>query len=361
MSTAIGDLVVNLSVNDDPFREGFAEASRSMEKFEEQAEESEGHIGGASRAFMFLGKQGKEAGEEIGGGFGEAIESLGGMTSGLGEAVHGYHALHTVIELTTSAQVMLNSVTPLGWVAIAAGAVAATAAYLHFSDGVKGATEEEKKLHEEAGKPTKPPKSAAELELEEGEKIVDEFRKKRLEMNEEGMTSGQKYAANFAFEHPEWQDAIEHAKQMGWEEDMRKARADADKEWDQAQDEHRKHIEGVAHALSEEGQGPMARLLAQAKELKENQQFLKPGEYETAMNGIARIAEAEMATKQKARDEGSAAAVEFNSAAAYETISKAMEVQESEPAKDTAANTAAMKALLEEIRDQNMKNGVLRL
>ena len=72
------------------------------------------------------------------------------MTTGIGEAVHGYHALHTVIT-TTGAQAALNAITPTGWAVIAVAAVAAGAAYVAWGQHVETAKEKAERLHKALG------------------------------------------------------------------------------------------------------------------------------------------------------------------------------------------------------------------
>ncbi len=167
MSTAIGDLVVSLSVENQNFLAQLNKSGASLDEFAmhthagsgaiaelgEHSEEAGGHVGGAARAFVFLGNQIKEAGEGLGeqnAMLGQTITSLGGTVSGLGEAVHGYHALHTAIEFASGAQVFLNSISPLGWTALATGALAAAAAYVEFGGASKEAEEAEKKRQDAA-------------------------------------------------------------------------------------------------------------------------------------------------------------------------------------------------------------------
>jgi len=133
-------------------------AAKAMREVSSHAETMGKHVegigAGSSRSFKFLGKEIKEMGEGLGGAnsqLGEMAGSLGGITQGVGEAIHGYHALHGVIHLATAAQAALNAITPTGWVLIAGGAIAAGAAYLTFSHHVETAEEKTKRLKEALG------------------------------------------------------------------------------------------------------------------------------------------------------------------------------------------------------------------
>jgi len=134
MATAVGDLVASLRLDNAQFAQSINESARMAG---EKGGEIEAHTGGASRAFRFLGKEAREAGEAMGGSFGETISGLGGVTSGIGEAVHGYHALHTAIEVATAAQASLNAISPIGWSIMISGAAAATASYLLMKESIK--------------------------------------------------------------------------------------------------------------------------------------------------------------------------------------------------------------------------------
>ncbi|MGA2035882.1 MAG: hypothetical protein ABSG68_26845 [Thermoguttaceae bacterium] len=148
MSTAMGDLVVSLGLDNTQFLAALNGSGESLDQFathsSESSSEIEGHVGGASRAFGFLGKEIRHAGEELGGEntvIGETISGLGGTVTGIGEVVHGYHAMHTAVEVLTTAQVFLNSISPLGWTVMIGGAVAAGAAYLTLSHHIETAAE----------------------------------------------------------------------------------------------------------------------------------------------------------------------------------------------------------------------------
>jgi phage-related minor tail protein len=130
-----------------------SDVESANKKMEATGEHSE-HIAGAARSFGFLGKQVSEMGEGLdstNSALGETVSGLGGLTGGIGEAIHGYHALHTAIEVATGAQVFLNSISPLGWTAMAVGAIAAGAAYVTLTQHTETAEEAAKKMKETLG------------------------------------------------------------------------------------------------------------------------------------------------------------------------------------------------------------------
>ena len=494
MSTAIGDLVVTLGCDNNTFVTALGTSGASLDEFAghtrggshaieelgEHSEEAGGHVAGASRAFGFLGKSIKEAGEGMGGAesaLGETAESLGGVVGGLGEAVHGYHALHTAIEVATGAQVFLNSISPLGWVALAAGAIAVGYAYVTMSSHAETAEEATKRVKKTLGEldalhgaaferaagektkelqgkideaqkvaddhtdvkmwalggpltmsaafvyeqqaiesaksaldefnqaaakhrqeaAAKSADSALDHMVEEAEKLnktpleefieqlrksgrtaieqakeitqfkeaaarVDEahaakaLAKKEEEMRESGMSEGQKYVAHFSEENPHATAAQRaQAEALGQREDDLKNQARLQKEMDA----ERLKAEEKVHSLVESLKSPMDKLIDDAKELKEQHAKgnLSDWDYSTAMAALQAKGEKETAVKEKPKDEGPAAALDFGSAQAYEAIYKAMNPEENQPAKQTAENTAKMHVLLGEIAD-GLKNTV---
>ena len=338
MATGVGDLVATLSLDNSQFSSGMRESASIAG---EKGEEIEMHVGGASRAFKFLGKEAHEAGEAMGGEFGEAIEGIGGMTSGLGEAVHGYHALHTAIEVATGAQAILNSISPLGWAALAAGAIAATAAYLHFTESTKDATDDLDDQIKELND-----------ELEETAKIEDALAKKQFELGTLGMTEGQKYAATFAYDHPDaTASEVDRAKQLGFDEDLKKAQARMTKE---ADEEHLAEVKRLHAEIDSLTKGPMDRLIEQAHDLKAglDKGTLRPDEYQSAMSALQRKAETEQQKEQKQASPELAKALEYGTAAAWEKITQQMYNPEQKQVDESIAeNTARTAELLQYIKD----------
>ena len=401
MSTAIGDLVATLKVNDDPWQAGFARAETSMDHLRDRAEEGGEHVGGVSRAFGFLGKQAKEAGEEMGGGFGEAISGLGGMTSGIGEAVHGYHALHTVIGLATGAQAALNAISPVGWAAMAAGAVAAVGSYLYFHESTEKTVADLKELNSLHGpefeRASETKRAALEKEITLTEKshtaemiglvggpvgvgigylyeqhaieqahkaltAFDEATKKhrqdeasktvnteldkltkqahqlnmtpldifREELEKTGRSASAIADATNKFR--ELSDQIQASKAA---EEMKKYRAEQLREVEREETQEMHRLQAEAKSLSE---GPMDRLVQEAKELKEHRDWLDPRDYQSAMNALAEKARKELETKQEKAE--APKALEYGTASAFEELYKLMNPDENKPMQDVAANTA---------------------
>ena len=146
-----GNLLISIKSDATLAQKGFEQASNHANRFREHCE-SAGH--GANRAFGFLGRQLKEAGEGLEGtnaSLGGMVSGLGSVTSGVGEAMHGYHALNTVIRMATASQVALNLVSPMGLAIMAAAAGAAGLAYLTLSKHTETAEEKAKKLKETLG------------------------------------------------------------------------------------------------------------------------------------------------------------------------------------------------------------------
>jgi hypothetical protein len=494
VASAIGDLVVTLGCDNNTFvaalngsgasLDEFAGHTRggshAMQEFAEHSEEAGGHVAGANRAFKFLGKEVKELGEGLGGtesALGGTVTTLGETVTGLGEAMHGYHALHTAITVATGAQVFLNSISPLGWVALAAGAIAVGYAYVTMSSHAETAEEATKRVKKTLGEldalhgaaferaagektkelqskideaqkvaeehtdmkigaiagplgmaagylyeqhaiesaksaldefneaaakhrqeeAAKSADSALDHMVEQAEKLnktpleefieqlrksgrtaieqakeiaqfkeaaarVDEahaakaLAKKEEEMRESGMTEGQKYVAHFSEENPHATAAQkELAEQQGAREDAIKNQARLQKETDA----ERLKAEEKVHSLVDSLKSPMDKLIDDAKQLKEQHArgLLSDYDYSTGMSALQAKGEKETAVKEKAKDEGPAAALDFGSAQAYEAIYKAMNPEENQPAKQTAENTAKMHVLLGEIAD-GLKNTV---
>jgi hypothetical protein len=151
MATAMGDMVVGLGVDESQLTSGLSSATTSLNHFERA---SSGLGIGASRSFRFLGHSIQEAGDGIAASnsaLGDTVGSLGGMVSGIGEAVHGYHALHVVMDLAIAKQLMLNLLSPIGWITLAAAALAAGGAYLYFSGRTETAQEKAERLKKTLG------------------------------------------------------------------------------------------------------------------------------------------------------------------------------------------------------------------
>jgi hypothetical protein len=410
VGTAIGDLVVSLGLENQQFIAAlngsgaslneFAghadEGSRGLGELGEHGEEASVGLTGASRSFEFLGKKVGELGEHLGAsnkGLGETVTGLGSTVSGLGEAVHGYHALHTSIEVATAAQALLNSISPLGWTALAAGAVAAAGAYFYFSSAADHAAEAAKKLAEEQKEASKETDSAiAELQKEAdklnktplrqfqeelartghsataiaeatekfkllqniiaagkhnelSKKIDEELSHKERELGQEGWTEGMKFAANI--DPHASQQQHDRARDLGLRQDDQKLddKANRDAEAD------RLRAMGQVRSLVESAKSPLDRLVDAEHALMSdfNRGLIDRGEYETGLHALGTKTE-EMLPKEKQEKMEPLAALEMNSAQAFEEIFKLQNPDgAADNAKETAENTAKANDLLQEL------------
>ena len=383
----------------DEFAGHTGRGSQALGELGERGEEAGGHAAGSARAFGFLGRQIKEMGEGLEGtnaGLGETVSGLGSTVSGLGEAVHGYHALHTAIEVASGAQMFLNSISPLGWTVIATGAIAAAYAYMTYSESSKAAAEEEKRREEEKKAATQETESAikslqrevdkldktplqqfqesleksgksAQVAAEELRKFqalsarkegleeqkkyesdrghaIDELAKKQRDLDQSGMTEGQKFGANFAAEHPgQTQERKDQATALGERMDQMAL----EKKTAAERDAQAKHLDSLVSSLTE---GPMDKFIAQARELKAGMASgqIGSGQGQLAMDALQKRAAAEA----KPDKEEAPKALEFGTAAAFEEIYK-QQHPDADHAQRTAENTAKMAELLAVIADNS--------
>ena len=373
MATAVGDLVATLGVENqqfiaalnesgaslDEFSARTDEGTAALERFEEKENESGVGATASARSFGFLGKQIKEMGEGLSGTnseLGETVSGLGSTVSGLGEAAHGYHALHTAIEVATGAQVMLNSITPVGWATMAAGAIAAAGAYLWWADSKKKAADAAADLaaKQEREKEAMEKATAA---LKEHNAIEDQIARKERELSQFGMTAEQKYVATFTAEHPTATGAeLDTVRQQAERESAMKIQADMEKQVQQERLSDTRRLAAEVKSLTE---GPMDKFIEQARDLQSglSEGLISQTDYDSAIAGLQRKAAAAVGT-EPAKAPEAIKALEFNSAEAYEAIYKAQHPeQQTDHQQRTADNTAKMTELLDIIR-QNTANHI---
>ncbi len=401
MSTAIGDLVVTLGLDDKQFASGVGHSTSAMRELGKEAEEGSGHIGGASRALGFLGKQVQEGGELLGkenAQLGEMVSGLGGVTSGVGEAVHAYHALHTVMEIAIVKQTVLNALSgPTGWVTLAAGAVVAAGAYFYLSGSANDAAEKTKQLaeaakkvreeagrkvdseishlQEEADKLNKTPLENFRAELEQTgrsesqiEKLTQRFRelsaevarakdiagaskdlhREGFEMATSHFTEGSRYLAKFHEEHPQATEAQnEQARTYARLIDLAKEKAEKERQSESVVKQEQEGWQRIRDEVDRINEGPLAHELKQLEDIKKAREAGMIG------SGEATAAEAKIKAEMLHKMEQAAGekapelpkAEERGSEGAWKTILEAMQGANKQDLQQRQVD------LLQEIRD----------
>jgi len=356
VATGVGDLVATLRLDNSQFSAGL---NQSAQIAGEKGEEIETHVGGASRAFRFLGKEAKEAGEAMGGSMGETVSGLGGVTSGLGEAVHGYHALHTAIEVATAAQASLNAISPMGWALMAGGAVAAAVAYMHFSDAAKEAEEAQQRLALA--------EKVAEVNAKMAHEAFEERKRSFLEGEHEiaaardraatsGMSEPQKFLYEFHEKHPDAGPAQEErAQQAAGALYAMQQKLEAQKAINEANKEEADFVKRVRDETEQLTAGPLDKQVKQINEIRKGVEMGIIG----AGQGAAAEAKIQAELKEKMQAEQNQPvqqpqAMEKESDAAWKAILTAMQGgdKKDENAQKTADNTARIAALLQAIKDK---------
>ena len=422
MSTAIGDLVVRMGCDNQQFLaalntsgaklDEFAGHTRqggaALGEFGSHSEEAGGSIGGTSRAFGFLGRSIKEMGEGLGKqneALGETVSSMGGATEGLGHLVHGYHALHTVLDTTIIKEGILKALQgPAGWVTIAAAAATAAGAYMYFASSSHESAEELKKLAEEQKKvrdeanhkidsemahlreeieKAKPPLEQFQDELAKSgrgaaeiARLTEEFRRLSaeaagikdaaaaakdlahagFEQATQGFSQGSKFLAKFGLEHPN-ATADQHRQAAGFAHDMdadaaAKKRADDNKRIN----EQEQHAAESLRAQVENLADPLARDKELINQIRAGAAsgMIGGGQAAAAEAAIQRRLQEQLAENQPKPAE-QAKALEEGTDAAWKAILDAQNNREQEEAvKKTADNTQRIAELLQQMKDPSV-------
>lgn len=378
MATGVGDLVANLSVDRSQWSAGLNAAKHEAQDFGEHAET---HAAGASRAFRFLGKEITEGGEALSKqneALGSTVEHFGGVTQGIGEAVHGFHALHAVMDIQIGKQTVLNALSgPAGWITLAAAAAAAGGAYLYFSsttneaaEAAKKLAEEQKKLKEEGEKKVDTTITHLKEEIEKAKspveqfndalrdsgrsskevaKVSEEFRKLRGEVDKidaakavskerhdaediikrtrdelarSGLSKGEEFEAKFKQDHPNaFPDQNHRAFELGQLIDKQEIAKQQQEERERETDKAQEH----AKTLTEAGKSPMEKIIEDAQRLRA--EFDKGLISADQLHAGGRTLEREAAKQARAEEKPPpplAQAEEKNSDAAFKTILEAM-------------------------------------